>query len=476
MRDDRRRSDRGPGERDDRRSRGRDDRGSRGRDERRPPGQDDRGSRGRDNRRDGRAPRERGDRDHDRPARPRDDRRSGTLRRLAKLEELELEIEKIVFGGDGLGRFESIPIFVPRTAPGDRVRVRLTERKASFARAEVLELLEPGAGRREPPCPVYARCGGCDLQHLDDATQLRVKIEAAREALRRLGKVELPGDVAVVRGDSFGYRLRTQLQVATTDRGREVGYFARGSHELVPVEGCPILVPELDQQLGELPARLADDEHRRVDLTAGDGGKITVSPPIGELPTGEVTTRVGDLQYAYDARCFFQAHRQLLPRLVEEALGDASDPEGEAFDLFAGVGLFALPLARRYRRVVAVESDRIAMRYARKNARTNGIDNVELEGVSVEAFVPTMPRGAARVLVDPPRGGLSERTRRSLRLARPRRLTYVSCQAPTLARDLADLGRVFRIDRVVFLDLFPQTGHLETVVHLSLRDEEPPRE
>ncbi|RMH23074.1 MAG: class I SAM-dependent RNA methyltransferase [Acidobacteria bacterium] len=387
--------------------------------------------------------------------------------KLIEVDEIEVEIEKLVAGGDGLARYEGIPIFVPRAAPGDRLRVRVVERRPDYGRAEIVDLLHPGPGRRTPPCPHFARCGGCDLQHLEDEHQLRLKVAAVRETLARIGKVDAPPRVQVVAGDPWQYRLRAQLHAESTERGIEVGYLERRSHRLVPVEDCPVLVPELEALLPRLPRALRDEPRKRIDLTAGDGGAITCAPLIPGLPHGPVSLRAGDFTYRYDARCFFQAHRQLLASLIEHAVGPW---EGEkAYDLYAGVGLFSLPLAARYGAVVAVEGDRIAARYARINARHNRVANLTVDNRSVESFAASLPERPPRVMVDPPRAGLSAPVRRALLACRPQRLTYVSCHAATLARDLRILHRVLELERLVLLDLFPQTGHLEVVAQLTAR-------
>jgi len=163
--------------------------------------------------------------------------------RLAGVDEVEVRIEKLVAGGDGLGRWEGIPLFVARSAPGDRLRVAITERRPDYGRGEIVEILEPGPGRREPRCPHFARCGGCDLQHLEDALQVELKAAAVLETLARIGGVELPGEPEVLAGAPWSYRLRTQLHVDPAkepagpgSQGPGVGYFERGSHELVPVD------------------------------------------------------------------------------------------------------------------------------------------------------------------------------------------------------------------------------------------------
>jgi 23S rRNA (uracil1939-C5)-methyltransferase len=410
--------------------------------------------------------------------------RTPTAVRLAALDELEVTVEKLVAGGEGFARHEGIPLFIPRSAPGDRLRVRLIERRPDYGRAEIVEVLVPGPGRREPPCPYFARCGGCDLQHLDDAVQARAKAAAVVETLVRLGGVELPGAPELVTASPFAYRLRTQLQTGGEGGGEteraaaraiEVGYFARGSHDLVAVDRCPILVPELEALLPELPRLLAaaGEVPRRLDLAAGGGvgGGLTAAPKVAGLPHGEVSLtldgppEVAGLAFAYDARAFFQAHRQLVGELAARTVGTWEGEE--AYDLYAGVGLFSLPLARRYARVVAVEGDRVAARYARTNARRNRIANLEVVPQALETWIPGLPQGAARVVVDPPRGGLSRRVRHALFRARPRRLTYVSCHAATLARDLKGLRPAYRVESLTLLDLFPQSGHMEAVVQLA---------
>jgi 23S rRNA (uracil1939-C5)-methyltransferase len=390
--------------------------------------------------------------------------------RLADVEELEVTVEKLVAGGEGLARFEGIPLFVPRSAPGDRLRVRVVERHPDYGRAEIVDILAPGPSRRPDPYPELSRAGICDLQHIEDRAQTGLKVEAARETLERLGRVVLPADVEVLSGEPWHYRLRTQVHTAVDAATGEVhvGYHARGTNEVVPLTRCPLLVPELEALLLELPAALGLGGPRRLDLAAGDDGAVTVSPPVEGLPHGEVTLTVGGYTYAYDARCFFQGHRGLLAALVERVVGPWQG--AGAVDLYGGVGLFALPLAARYTRVELVESDAVSVRYARLNARRNRLTNVHVASQAVETWVSRLPAGLDRMVVDPPRSGLPPRVRKALLTARPRRLTYVSCHAAALARDLRQLASVFRVESACLLDLFPQTGHLETVVQLVALD------
>ncbi|MEP7011793.1 MAG: class I SAM-dependent RNA methyltransferase [Acidobacteriota bacterium] len=393
--------------------------------------------------------------------------------RLAEIDELEVSIDKLVAGGEGIARLDGIPIFVPRAAPGDRLRVRLTERKPDYARAEIVEILIPGPGRRPDPYPALSATGLCDLQHLDDDLQSRARAQAVCETLVRMGGIILPADLSVITGEPWHYRLRTELTTEKNANGDVfVGYQARASNRLIPLQECPLLVPELEALLAVLPRLLGEltgvEPPRRIDLAAGDDGQVTAAPVIEGLPHGEVTTTVattaGEITYAYDARTFFQGHRGLLAKLVETAVGPWTGKS--AYDLYAGVGLFALPLAKRYGHVVAVEADRIAVRYARNNARRNKLTNVESFPSALETWIGKLPYETDRVILDPPRAGLSQRVRAVLCERPPARLTYVSCHPATLARDLRQLSKTFTIESLALLDLFPQTGHMEAVVQM----------
>lgn len=387
--------------------------------------------------------------------------------RLAGVEELEVRIEKLVAGGEGLARFEAVPVFVPRSAPGDLLRVRIVERRPDYGRAEIIEILEPGRGRRPDPVPELSGTGVCDLQHLDDRVQPILKAEAVRETLQRLGRLTVPAGSPLFTGEPWGYRLRTQLHTESDPAagGVRVGYYARGTNDVIPVARCPLLVPELEELLAALPQHLGASAPQRLDLAAGDDRAVTVSPLVPGLPHGEVSTQVGEITYAYDARCFFQSHRGLLPRLVETTVGSW---EGElAVDLYAGVGLFSLPLAGRYRQVIAIEADQIGARYARLNAKRNHLGGVEVVNQSVETWLPRLPADVDRLILDPPRSGLTPRARDVLMARRPARMTYVSCHPAALARDLSYLQEGYDIESVAFIDLFPQTGHMEVVVQMA---------
>lgn len=396
---------------------------------------------------------------------------------MADLDQVELRVDRLVEGGLGLGFYERIPILVPGSAPGDHLRVALTDKQPDYARGEIRKILEPGESRAEPPCPLYAECGGCDLQHVESSRQAEMKVSAALETLRRIGGIQNVQH-ELLQGAGLAYRGRAQLQVRGEGNELDVGFFGRGSNDLVPTLRCPVLVPELEAWLPRILVALRAESSppKRLDLLAGDDGTLSVAPVVEGLPHGAVVRRVGDFEYEVDARCFFQAHASLAARLVEVAVGEL---EGEAVvELHAGVGLFTLPLSRRYGKAFVAESDRVAVRYLRRNAKRHKAEGLEISPTTAEHAVETWSAGpdqdqfarAERWLLDPPRSGLSRKLVAQLSRFRPERVTYVSCQVPTLARDLSKLDWIYEVEQVTFLDLFPQTAHLEAVVQLRRRE------
>jgi 23S rRNA (uracil1939-C5)-methyltransferase len=365
----------------------------------------------------------------------------------------DVDVEKLVFRGEGMARIDGVPVFVPYAAPGDRLRVRIVETGKGFARGRIEEVLQPGASRRDRRCRHFGVCGGCQLQHVGYEEQLRAKGEFVRESLRRLGGIDWAAEIPVRHAAEYGWRSRAELQA----RGRHVGWFRAGTHEVVDVEECPILVPAAETFVRGLAA---DPPRGALHFAVGDDGVVVT----GNAP---VRRRVAGFDFDAPASAFFQANALLVDELVREAVGDAKG--ALAVDLFAGVGLFSLPLARGFRDVTAVESVRAAARQGEANAALNGVTNVRFVAEPVEQWL----RGARDVkpdllLLDPPRTGIGPDEIHAIARISPPSVVYVSCDPATLARDLKlFLALGWRLTSVVALDMFPQTYHVETVVKLA---------
>jgi len=341
-------------------------------------------------------------------------------------DAVELQIEKWVYGGAGLARLDGQVVLVPFTLPGETVRARVISRARSMLRAVPVEIVAPSSERVAPACPYFGRCGGCHYQHASYETQLTHKREILRETLQRVGKFEVPGEIEVMAAEPYSYRNRVQLHVD----GARVGYLEPGSHRLCPVDHCPIASPRLNQALREnvLGRRFP----RRVESIELFTNEAEVQAPMSE--TAPIEYRAGEETYRVGARSFFQVNRFLVERLVERVTAAA---EGRyALDLYAGVGLFSLPLARRFARVVAVETGSSAHADLAYNAQHAGLP-VQAERAAAETYLETVTDRPDLIVADPPRAGLGKQAVQHLLCLSAPRLVIVSCDPATLARDLA---------------------------------------
>lgn len=392
-----------------------------------------------------------------------------TAERYKAGDRLDVTIEKIVPRGLGMAFAEKLTVFVPLSAVGDRLSVRLTQVKGRTAFGEIERVIEPSAVRVQPPCKYFGKCGGCDFQHLTYAAQLDAKAAIIKDSLRRIGKLDIDREIPMIPSpDPFRYRSRAQWHLNT--RNTEIGYFRRGSHEVIDVESCPILDPVLDETLAELRSDLDWksfwSEEASIDAAVGLDEKISLSSV--DLAEPEVIEfQAAGERYSYDAGTFFQGNSLLVESLIETALGEVRG--GHALDLYCGVGLFSLPLARRFESVTGVEDSERAIDFARKNATNAGLENLRFFQDNVSEFLSAREIGSTEfVLLDPPRSGTEKGVIEQIVKLRASHIAYVSCDPAILGRDLrvfVDAG--YSIASIVGLDLFPQTHHVETVVHLT---------
>ncbi len=388
-----------------------------------------------------------------------------------KQEPLEVEIERLLPGGVGLAHGAGLTLFVSLAAPGDVVRLQIDRVQGNVGYASIIEIVKPSPERVEPPCPYFGLCGGCDFQQLNYQAQLKAKAEIIRDCLRRIGRIETPEDIVVhASPNEWRYRARALWQVDA--EAARLGYFERGSRRVCDVEYCAVLTPELQDTLekvrGEFRRQAPPVTLRDISAVAGDEG-ISLRPPVGPFEQREVTRTIGGETYHFSAEAFFQINHDLLPLLIREALGSLKGKI--AIDLYCGVGLFTLPLARQFEQVIGVEANEVASDYAWLNVEFADLDNVEIATLDVgewlkyyRSFEPI-----DLLLLDPPRTGVENRVITGMLNLRPQRIVYVSCDPATLARDLKKLiAGGYVLDSVVAFDMFPQTHHVETLARLRL--------
>jgi len=416
----------------------------------------------------------------------------------------QLSAEKLVYGGDALGHHQGRTVLVPRALPGERLEVEEVRTAKGVVHARPLRVVAPAPERVNPPCPFFGRCGGCHYQHFAAENQVVAKREILRETLRRIGKIGWNSEIHVHASHPWNYRNQAQFKIARK-AGSEVslGFFEAESHNLCPIDACMIISPKLNEIFSELRKPeyaaqlagcseievLADGRDERAMITVhGDlnaeraaslardflmqlPGVISVACEVGHhwrvagAPAFEY--RVGEFTYRVSPTSFFQASRFLLPSLAEAV---AAETKGQlALDLFAGVGLLTLPLARRFGEVVAVEAHVPAARDLVANAESHSLGNVHVAAESAFDFLRRFARaGPDLVVIDPPRAGVGARTLRFIAALRPRRIHYVSCHPPTLARDLSFLvAQGFELSSIELFDFFPQTFHIESLAKLT---------
>ena len=389
---------------------------------------------------------------------------------------VEVTTEGLAYGGDAIARHQGLAIFLPFAAPNERLRVRITERKKNFARGVVDKVLDASPVRREPRCQYFGACGGCQLQHIGYDAQLAAKAGFVRDALERIGRIDWPHEITVHHDAEFGYRTRAQIK--TDPKTGSVGFNRAGSNVVCDVESCPILVPDLDQALRSLrttfvttgPGDGAFAGRGQFEIAAAQSGVAFEPAPEG-LPGGAIRQTVRGAVYEFSPAAFFQGNASLLERMVEEAVGEASGDL--AIDLYAGVGLFTIQLSRAFKRVIGVENDQRAASFARRNIVANQAPNIEFHRSDAVQWLGGFSKAgdsrADLVLLNPPRTGALEAIPRIVEM-NPERVTYVSCDPTTLARDLRGLIESgYDLSSVTAIDLFPQTYHVETIAALERR-------
>jgi 23S rRNA (uracil1939-C5)-methyltransferase len=438
---------------------------------------------------------------------------------------LELQVEKLVYGGDGLARLPADAqgrgkaAFLPFVIPGETVDATVTESRSGFARARLNSVLTVSPDRVLPLCPYFGKCGGCQYQHIDYPAQLRFKSEILRETLRRMAKLELDQEIQVHASEPWNYRNRTRVRLQH-DPAFALGYFETNSHKLLAIESCPISSPLINQAITavwafgralKVPATVHgmqffanhDDTQLLVEAYARDQETADACKPFAAALKARLSSVLGMIVFAtspvedetrqrapmssvhneeslaigegvltyhavgHDYRVsggsFFQTNRHLVDDLVKTATGGATGKA--ALDLYAGVGLFTLALADSFEEVLAVESSP----HASGDLKHNALRNVKSTRATTEEFLQKRGEKLAVdfVLVDPPRAGLGDKATAALCRTSALRVTYVSCDPATLSRDLRLLLESgFKVEQAHLFDLFPQTAHMETVLHL----------
>ena len=363
------------------------------------------------------------------------------------MQVVDLKIEDVAFGGKGVAREHGKAVFVPYTIEGELVSAEIVREKKQFSEAELVEVKQSSPNRVAPQCPYFGRCGGCAYQHIDYQHQLAIKWRQVRDALQRIGKLkDVPMRPIIPSPRQYAYRNRITVHA----QDGVIGFFRRDSHRLIDIECCPISREEINRALAELRER----KHLR---------------------DGHYTLRTGS-----EPRVFSQVNDDVAQALRNLIVDLAPANQDLLIDAYCGAGFFAKALLDKFERVIGIDWDRFAIAAAKESATeketyvAGDVEDVEATVSAAFESGDVQPQAlgtsaATTMIVDPPATGLTEGARKAITNLAPETLIYVSCNPPTLARDLKELQHKFAINSITPLDMFPQTAEIEVLAHLEAR-------
>ena len=415
------------------------------------------------------------------------------------------KITDLAFGGEGILRQEGCVVFVPFVVPGDEITCQLVQKKKSFVRANLIEVQVPSSDRIKPLCPHFGLCGGCQLQHLNYQAQLEAKQKWVQDALIRIGGMNVSVNPIHPAVQQWAYRRHIHLKLRPKNHTFEAGYITTDHHSLLQIQECPIflsskelLLKEIQEFVGKIPSN--GSEEGKLTLLKQDQGQfflhfhfkylpsnieeliqqaasqhshwqsITVSSMNKTITVGEKYAQViiEGILFQYSARAFMQNHPEQSLNIYTQILNIADQTKPQhILDLYCGIGISSLLLAKRNYSVTGVELNREAIQLAKQNAKENTIKKAKFLQGDVKDLLPSLiKQNNDFVIINPPREGLYPEVVDTLVNSPVKNLIYISCMPSTLARDLKKLSQKYEVVSCQPYDMFPQTAHVETVIHL----------
>lgn len=447
---------------------------------------------------------------------------------IEKDQTYELEITSLGHSGEGIGKVEGFTVFVEDAIPGDVIKVKITTLKKTYGTGRMLEIIKPSKDRTEPKCSLAGTCGGCQIMYMDYAAQLETKKVMVEETLRRIGKIDAMVHPTLGMDNPYEYRNKAQFPVGVIDGKAILGFYKKGSHEIVDTEYCHIqasinkdIVKVMKKYIDDFGVEVYDEVKKtglirnvvtKVGFTTGEvmvvivtngrrlpnkeqlikmlqdniKGLKSVVQNINKKNTNvifgdttftihgedKIVDYIGDLKFNISAQSFYQVNPAQTKVLYEKVLEYANlTGEERVFDIYCGIGTISLFLAQKAREVQGIEVVEAAVEDAKENASINGLTNTNFHVGRAEIVVPKLYEDGIRadvVVVDPPRKGCEQSVLDTIVNMEPKRIVYVSCNPATLARDLAYLGKNgYKTVEVQPVDMFPHSSHVECVVKLE---------
>lgn len=406
-----------------------------------------------------------------------------------------IRAEQPVYGGYVIGRDGKV-VFIKGAVPGELVEVEIEEKKKDYYTASVKGVIEPSPDRRKPPCNIFGRCGGCQLQYITHEKQVTMKEEILLDTMRRIAAVEIQLRPSIT-GKEFGYRHRGQFKVS---QDGETGFYREGTREIIPVEECPLMIDKINQALQTLKS-IDIKGAKELHIVAGDTVSILLKGAIPENSEQEIldsgisgiafengtslgkdyiTLDLHGLKYSVTPWSFFQSHWSLNQTVVDAVISSLGPLDNKrVLDLYSGAGNFSVPLSVHAGEVLGIEGNLNAVEDARRNATLNGIKNCSFLNLSAEESFGSRRKhkhdrlfketGYDIIMLDPPRAGLTSDCLKGLMELNSSRIVYISCNPATLARDVKKMKENYEIESLTMMDFFPNTYHIEALAYLNLK-------
>ena len=444
-------------------------------------------------------------------------------------EDYELIINSYSHQGEGIGRINNFTVFVPGVIIGEKVKVKITEVKKNFSRGRLEEVISSSPHRIKPLCPVYHLCGGCHLQHMAYEKQLEMKQEIVENALNRIGNQNIKALPAIGMKGPWRYRNKGYFQV-NQEKGRvQLGFYKAGSYNFVPASGCVLFSLQINRLVGYLEDQLSLQNVTVYNNKTGEGNlrnvliresrstgevmivfftkeynlgfeqdvlndlvrtfpqAVSIYQNINRSPKAVLLGKVfrllkgkpdledalGPFKFKISPRSFFQVNAEQAETLNERVLEYANLSGKETvIDSYCGTAAISIYAAKQAKKVYGIEVEKSAVRDAKINCELNGISNLKLFSGKAEEWLYKWRRSGEEVhlvIVDPPRRGCSSKVLKGIIKIKPKKIIYISCNSVTLARDLKYLTKDndYKLKKVLPLDMFPQTGHIECITSLE---------
>ncbi|MEN6375615.1 MAG: class I SAM-dependent RNA methyltransferase [Smithella sp.] len=386
-------------------------------------------------------------------------------------DRVTIKIEKIAFGGEGVGRIDNFVVFVPFAAPDDELEVEITQCKKKFARGRILKIIKASPLRVKPLCNYYTKCGGCCYQHISYDEQLEIKKRQVEEAFIKIGRIIMPPVLPVVASRAaYNYRGKAQCHQVMTSSGLKTGFLDTSGAVIVDIERCEIMDETINEKIGRL-------REKALFLNSKKDSRLTIwsdLPDEHDTKKGQIRRVVKGKEFLVPFDGFFQNNLFLTDAMVDEVCRMAlSGQLNNVIDVYCGCGLFTFFLAPLAKQIYGIELNRKAVKFAQLNAEKENIGNATFVcGDAGEELLKEKilkPFGTIDLLIlDPPRVGCSRSVIRAVSRLQPVRIIYVSCDPVTQARDVALLKESgYRLLSLQPFDMFPQTQHIEVIALLG---------